>query len=157
MVLKNCCNEHGSEYVFCNQCFHFLLWLLFGNFIYLKNLFVQVCTVFIHFLLSLVNIFMTITLNSLSDRLLISVSLKFFLLRFWFCFFIWNIFLCSFFFFFSFCLILCIGFYELDKTATAPSFEGVDLCRRWKLLLNPALALVRLSKLCDCLSSLSHF
>ena len=38
-----------------------------------KNLFVQVCTVFTHFLLGLVSTFMTITLNSLSDRLLISV------------------------------------------------------------------------------------
>ena len=63
---------------------------------------------------------MTITLNSLSGKLLTSLSLRFFsgVLS---GSFIWNIFLC----FFILLDSLCVYFYVLGKTATSPSLEGV--------------------------------
>lgn len=74
---------------------------------------------------SSVSIHMTISCNSLSGKLLLSISLGLFPLGIFFsCFFIWNIFL---YLLILFDFFAC--FYELEKTATSPNFEGVVLCR----------------------------
>lgn len=45
----------------------------------------------------------------------------------------------------------------LDEIATSPSFEEVDLCRRWTISFNLALALGCLANICDHLSNLIYF
>ena len=74
---------------------------------YILYLFVKVLILYLPILLpNLVSIFMTITLNSLSGKLLISILLRFFL-RYYFVF-AWNIFFCFFIFLHPLCWFLCI-------------------------------------------------
>ena len=68
---------------------------------------------------------MTIILNSLSSKLLTSISLTLFPPDILFYSFVWNICLCLFIFLDS-ALASC----ALDETATSPSIEGLVLCRR---------------------------
>ena len=58
---------------------------------------------------------------SLSGKLLISISLRFFFLRFLILFFLFG----TYSFVSSFPLTLCFGFYALDKTAASLSLEGM--------------------------------
>lgn len=128
-------------FLFCYLFFSSLTltWYLLKFFL----LFVEVVTVFIHsspqFGL----------LNFLSDKLLISVSLGFFM----------NFYLVLWFETYSsvssFHLALCVHFYTIYVTATSLSFEGVASCRRWTL--HPCPALGCHSNLCVCPSSLLHF
>lgn len=80
-------------------------------------------------LLTSASIFMTIVLNFLLGKSLISVSLRNFS-EVLVCCFIWNMFLYLFF------LTLTVDFCALDKTTTFLSPEGVVLFRRWTLLFN---------------------
>ena len=61
-------------------------------------------------------------LNSLSGRLLASISFSFFPGEFS-CSFIWDLF-----FVFSFWLLACVCFYVLNRAATSPSLGRVALC-----------------------------
>ena len=74
---------------------------------------------------SSVSIFMTITLNSLSGKLLIFISLRFFPLRF--CF-VLSFGMCA--SVPSFCLTLFVCCYVLDETATSSNLKEVFLYRR---------------------------
>lgn len=74
---------------------------------------------FIHSSPQFGEIFMTITLKSLSGKLLISPSLKIFPL--WF-YLVLSFGTCS---LSSFCLTLGVGFYTADETTTSPGLEGV--------------------------------
>ena len=73
-------------------------------------------------LLSIVSILLTISMYSMSGKLLTSVSLGFFL-GFYFVLSFGTYSSVS-----SFCLTLGVCFYELGRTATSPSPEGVALC-----------------------------
>lgn len=95
------------------------------------------------FLLSLLTIFVAITLKSLSDKLFISISWRFFL-KFHLVLLFWNIASVS-----SFCLTSCVGLCALDKTASSPRPEGVASCRRWMLRFNLTLAVGCLRNLHD--------
>ena len=88
---------------------------------------------FIHNLPSLVSILMTMTLTSLSDKLLTSVSFSFFL---GFCL-VPSVETCS--PASSFCLAVCFSI--LCKPVMAPCLEGVVLCGRWTVLFNLFLVL----------------
>ena len=96
-------------------------------------------------LLSSVSTFMTIILNSLPDKLLIFISLRFFFPNVLF-FLLFGAYFVS-----SFCLILCVCFYILGKTATSISLEVVTLCRWWSFSFNPDLALCCLLNLFGCI------
>ena len=85
--------------------------------------------------------FMTITLNSLSGKLLISISLRFFPEALS-CSFIWNIFL-----YFSFCLTFCVGFYIVDERTTSLSLKGMASGSRWTFSFSLAPALGQLANL----------
>ena len=61
---------------------------------------------------------MTITLNSLSGKLLIPVSLQFFFLKFYLALS-----------FGTFCFLFCICFYELGVTPSCLGLERMALCR----------------------------
>lgn len=84
-----------------------VLWRLFLSYIFC--LFVEVLAVFIHTSLSLVSIFMTIILNSLSGKLVISISIRFFS---------WG--------------LAC--FFHLEPIFLSPHFAQVPvfLCIRWE-------------------------
>ena len=93
-------------------------WLFF----YVPYLIVEVLTKFIYASLEFIKNPITSVLNSLSDRLLVSVSLSSFSgVLFWSC--IWEIFLCLFILSVSLCC------YELGKTAISSGLEAVTLCR----------------------------
>lgn len=64
---------------------------------------------------------MTISLNSSSDKLILSFIKIFFL-----SFFLFG----TYFSVSSFFLTLCVGFYIVDETTTSPSLEGMALCRK---------------------------
>lgn len=84
---------------------------------------------FFHFLLISVSIFMTMTLNSFSRRLLISILFSFFI-------FPQRIALVLSFrtyIFVSFCLILCVWSYILHTSAISLSLESVALSRWYPL------------------------
>lgn len=92
-------------------------------------------------LLTLVNIFMIIILNSQSDKSLISVTFRS-VSGLLFC--LGHIYLFS--------LALCVCFCELGKTATSLNLDRVVLHRRGTLSIR--LTLSCLSNICDCLSCL---
>ena len=71
----------------------------------------------------LVNILMTIILNSLLSKLLISIPLRLVSGNLS-CSFVWNIFSHLFIFF------DCVGFWALGKTAISPSLDRLASCRR---------------------------
>lgn len=79
------------------------------------------CVVF----LTSLSIFMIFTLNSLSDKSYISISLELFS-RDWSYTFVWNIFSCFFIFFDSLCWSLCIR----QKMATSPSLHKLAFHKR---------------------------
>lgn len=118
-------------------------------------------SVFSHFSSSSVGIFMTITLNSLSEKLLIFMPLKFFFKFFvvvCLLFFGGAVFNLAFCFeqipLFPYFAWLSVCFYVLGETAFSPSLEVVSLCRRWTLWFNIALCPGCLSNLCDFLNNL---
>ena len=107
---------------------------LFVCFPYIFQLFVGILILFIHFSpwfgKHLYDYF-----NSLSGRYLNSVSLRSFL-RLCFVLSFKTYFSIS-----SSCLVLCVCFYVLGKTATSLNLEGVASYRRWFFLFSPALSL----------------
>ena len=102
-----------------------LIWYLFNIF----HVFFEVLCSFI-LLPSSVSIFIIITFNSLSGKL-IFLSLRFFWVLYSFLEHILSV--------SSFCLILCFNFYMVDETTTSSSPEGVASYRRQTLLFNSAL------------------
>lgn len=99
------------------------------------------------FLLNLVSIIMTITWNFLSGTLP-TIFLKVFpeILSFSS---LWNTFLC-----FFICLDCLFCFLCIRWNDSFLILEGLGLFKRWTLFFNPVLALVCLTNLFDCLSSL---
>ena len=89
---------------------------------YISYLLVEVLTELI-LLPSWTSLFMTITLNSLSGKLLIYISLSSFM-RILSCSFIWKVFLCLLF------LTLCVWFFEVGILAMCPGLKRVALYRR---------------------------
>ena len=81
-------------------------------------------------------ILLTITLNSMSDKLLASNSFSSFSRNF-FCCFIWGLFFVS-----PFRLSLCVFFYVLDKSSMTPSLCEVALCSRYPVRPNILVSLV---------------
>ena len=89
-------------------------------------LFIEVLTVFIHIFPEFDEHFkITITLNSLSGRSLISISFSSFFPEALSVLLIGTYSSLS-----SFCLILCVCFYVFGKSAISPSLEGMVLFRR---------------------------
>ena len=92
--------------------------------------------------------FMTITLNSLSTKLFISISLRL-LPKALLHLVTWNRFLC-----FFILLDLCVSFYTVDETPSLPVLKELP-CVRNEFFIQPALS--HLSNSWDCWSSLLYF
>ena len=110
---------------------------LIGSFFLYFLFLIEVLTEFIHFSHSVVNIFMTITLNFLiSDRLLISIWFSSFS-GVLFCSFVWNIFLCH--------LILSyslFGFFVLTSQICLLVLKVVALRKRYHVVPSSSIPLV---------------
>ena len=97
---------------------------LFGSFPLFSNSLLNflLCSPILH--PGSLSILLSIALNSLSGRLLITISVSSFSMILS-CFFVWNTFL-----YHLILLILCSPFYVLGKSATFPDLGEVTLCRR---------------------------
>ena len=123
-IFQFSCNPWSCKESDITERLHFFLFFLFSTFLYFLSLdWNSHCSSIL--LPSLVSIFMTITLNSLSAILFIFVLINSFL-RFLSCSFDWNLHSTV----SSFCLILCVRFCILVISAMSLSLEGLTLFRR---------------------------